>query len=145
MCRTFKQSEDSNIRFPINMLTVAVASEGVAMKLDRESFKKMFPNLDKELQSDANKVPVKSVRSDPDAGEKAANRERFVNYVPDVIDFLRRCDTKEQAEEIIAYMDKRGEISKEYAQKLRDQLKRKGVRSFGPKKEENYYLKGSET
>ena len=115
------------------------------MKLDRESFKKMFPNLDKELQSDANKVPVKSVRSDPDAGEKAANRERFVNYVPDVIDFLRRCDTKEQAEEIIAYMDKRGEISKEYAQKLRDQLKRKGVRSFGPKKEENYYLKGSET
>jgi len=35
-------------------------------------------------------------------------------------------------------MEKRGEISKEYAQKLRAQLKRKGVRSFGPKKEEDY-------
>ena len=29
---------------------------------------------------------------------------------------------------MIAYMEKRGEISKEYAQKLRAQLKRKGVR-----------------
>jgi hypothetical protein len=115
------------------------------MKLDRKSFRKMFPNLDKELQSDANRVPVKSIRSDPDVGEKASNKERFVNYMPDVVDFLRRCDTEEQAEEIIAYMNRRGEISREYAQKLRNQLKRKGVRSFGPKKEENYYLKGSET
>jgi len=46
---------------------------------------------------------------------------------------------------MIAYMEKRGEISKEYAQKLRAQLKRKGVRSFGPKKEENYYPENSET
>jgi hypothetical protein len=50
-----------------------------------------------------------------------------------------------RAEEIIAYMEKRGEISNEYAQKLRAQLKRKGVRSFGPKKEENYYPENSET
>jgi hypothetical protein len=42
-------------------------------------------------------------------------------------------------------MEKRCEINKEYAQKLRAQLKQKGVRSFGPKKEENYYLKNSET
>ena len=115
------------------------------MGLDRESLKKMFPNLSGEMQSDENKVPVRSIRTDPKTGEKAANRERFVNYVPDVIDFLRRCDTKEQAEEIIAYMEKRCEINKEYAQKLRAQLKQKGVRSFGPKKEENYYLRNSET
>jgi hypothetical protein len=63
--------------------------------------------------------------------------------VPDVIDFIRRCDTEEQAEEIIAYMEKRGEIEKQYAERLRKQLKDKGVRSFGPKKEENYYLKDS--
>ena len=114
------------------------------MGLDRESLKKMFPNLGKELQLDENKVAVKSVRTDSNTGEKAANRETFVNYVPDVIDFLRRCDTKEQAEEIIAYMEKRGEINKEFAEKLRVQLKREGVRSFGSKKEESYYLKNSE-
>jgi hypothetical protein len=61
--------------------------------------------------------------------------------MPDVIDFIRRCDTEEQAEEIIAYMEKRGEIEKQYAERLRKQLKDKGVRSFGLKKEENYYLK----
>jgi hypothetical protein len=126
-------------------LTVATASGDVAMGLDRESIKKMFPNLTREMQSDETKVPVKSIRTDPKTGEKAANRERFVNYVPDVIDFLRRCETKEQAEEIIAYMEKRCEINEEYAQKLRVQLKQKGVRSFGPKKEENYYLQNSET
>jgi hypothetical protein len=37
-------------------------------------------------------------------------------------------------------MEKRGEISKEHVQNSA-QLKRKGVRSFGPKKEENHYLK----
>jgi hypothetical protein len=115
------------------------------MERDRKSLKKIFPNLTKEMQSDENKVPIKSVRTDLVTGEKAPNRERFVNYVPDVIDFLRRCETKEQAEEIITYMEKRGEVNKEYAQELRAQLKRKGVRSFGPKKEENHYLKNSET
>jgi hypothetical protein len=61
--------------------------------------------------------------------------------MPDVIDFLRRCDTKDQAEEIVAYMERRGEIEKQYADKLRKQLKKEGVRSFGSKKEHDYYLK----
>jgi len=110
------------------------------LEFDKEAFKKKFPNLAKELESDENKVSVNSVRTDVQTGEGAAS-ERFVHYTPDVIDFIRRCDTEEQAEEIIAYMEKRGEIEKQYAERLRKQLKDKGVRSFGPKKEENYYLK----
>jgi len=61
-----------------------------------------------------------------------------------VVDFLRRCDTKAQAEEIIDYMAKKGEITKAYAEKLRAQLEEKGVRSFGTKKEKDYYLKHGE-
>lgn len=110
------------------------------MELDRDALKKMFPNLAKELQSNENKIPLNSVRTDPQTGEKAATSEKFVHYMPDVIDFIRRCDNKEQAEEIIAYMEKRGEIDKEYAARLREQLEQKGVRSFGPKKEEGFYL-----
>jgi len=83
------------------------------------------------------------VRTDVKTGEKAVSK-RFVHYAPDVIDFVRRCDTEEQAEEIISYMEKRGEIEKQYAKKLRKQLEEKGVRSFGPKKEENYYFKHDE-
>jgi hypothetical protein len=114
------------------------------VELDKETLKKMFPNLAEEVQSDENKVSVNSVRTDPRTGEKAAASERFIHYMPDVIDFLRRCDTQEQAEEIIAYMEKRGEIEKQYAERLRKQLEEKGVRSFGPKKEEGYYLNHGE-
>ncbi|MEM0007045.1 MAG: DUF2095 family protein [Candidatus Bathyarchaeia archaeon] len=110
------------------------------MEFDKETFKRMFPNLAREMESGENKVAVSSVRTDVKSGERAVSRN-FVHYDPDVIDFLRRCDTAEQAEEIIAYMERRGEITKEYAAKLRKQLKEKGVRSFGPKKEENYYLR----
>jgi hypothetical protein len=110
------------------------------VEFDKETFRKLFPNLAKEMESGENKTAVNSVRTNIQAGEKAASK-RFTGYDPDVIDFIRRCDTEEQAEEIIAYMEKRGEIDKEYAEKLRNQLKEKGVRSFGPKKEENYYLK----
>jgi hypothetical protein len=110
------------------------------LEFDKEAFKKMFPKLAKEFESDENRVSVNSVRTDVQTGEGAVS-ERFVHYMPDVIDFIRRCDTDEQAEEIIAYMEKRGEIEKQYAERLRKQLKDKGVRSFGPKKEENYYLK----
>jgi len=38
-------------------------------------------------------------------------------------------------------MEKRGEISRNYAQKLRTQLKKKGVRSFGAKRDDGYYLR----
>ncbi len=113
------------------------------MELNRKSFKKMFPNLAEEMESDENKVDVGSVRTDGQIGEKAAS-DRSAHYVPDIIDFIRRCDTNEQAEEIIAFLEKKGEVEKTYAQRLRRQLKEKGVRSFGPKKEQDYYLKHGE-
>jgi len=111
------------------------------MDLDKESLKKMFPNLAKELGDKDNKVRVNSVRTDHEKGEKAAVMRSFDDYVPDVVDFIRRCDTKEQAEEIISFLENRREIDKRCAKKLRDQLKKNGVRSFGSKKEHDYYLR----
>jgi hypothetical protein len=119
-------------------------SGGAAVEPDKKALRKMFPNLSRELGSEENKVSVNSVRTDNETGEKRVTQGRFVHYVPDVIDFIRRCDTPEQAEEIIAYMEKRGEIDGQYAQRLRKQLKEKGVRSFGAKKEHDYYLKHGE-
>jgi hypothetical protein len=113
------------------------------MEFDKKTFKKMFPNLAKEMDTDEDKVTVNSVRTDGQTAEKASS-QRFINYIPDVIDFIRRCDTEEQAEEIIAYLEKRGELKRPYAEKLKKQLKEKGVRSFGPKKEKDYYLKHCE-
>ena len=110
------------------------------MEIDKKSFKKMFPNLSDELELEENKVPISSVRTDSGATEKAMQDE-LRHFNPTVIDFVRRCETEAEAEDIIIYLEKRGELSKEYAEKLRKQLKKEGVRSFGPKKEDNYYFK----
>jgi hypothetical protein len=110
------------------------------MDIEKKRFRRMFPNLSQEIESGDCGTKINSVRSDSTSGEEAASK-RFADYTPDVIDFLRRCDKAEQAEEIISYLERRKEISSEYARKLRKQLKEKGVRSFGSKKEDDYYLK----
>jgi hypothetical protein len=110
------------------------------VEIDKKVFKRMFPNLAKEMEENQQRIKISSVRSDTLAAEQASSR-KFANYMPDVVDFIRRCDTEQQAEEIINYLEKRKEITPDYAKRLRKQLKEKGVRSFGPKKEDDYYLK----
>lgn len=110
------------------------------MGIDKKRFRKMFPHLTQELEAGDCRITITSVRSDFQTGERASSR-KFADYMPDIIDFLRRCDTEQQAEEIICYLEGRGEISRDYARRLKKQLKEKGVRSFGSKKEDDYYLK----
>jgi len=110
------------------------------MEIDRERLRRLFPHLAEELENREGRVGITSIRSDADTGERASS-DRFAGYTPDVIDFIRRCDNERQAMEIIEYLEARGEIDRGYAQRLRRQLREKGVRSFGPKKEEDYYLK----
>ena len=110
------------------------------LKLKKEKFEEMFPRLAEEMSKDDCKTKINSVRTDVTVAEKAVAK-RFNGYNPDAIDFLRRCDTNQQAEEIICYLEKRQEITSEHAAKLRKQLKTKGVRSFGSKKDNDYYLR----
>ncbi len=112
----------------------------VKMRIERKRFGKMFPHIAKEMEGEEQGVEIDSIRSDIQTGE-TASPSKFATYMPDVIDFIRRCDNEQQAEEIINYLERRGEVSRNYAQKLKRQLKEKGVRSFGTKKEEGYYLK----
>jgi hypothetical protein len=128
------------------------------MAIDKKSIKKIFPHLYEELESGEVKVPINAVRKNPLEAEAAAvgeecedcTEEEFVrtetpdklrHFNPSAVDFIRRCDTVAQAEEIISYLQKKGEITKENAEQMRCQLKRDGVRSFGPKKEEYHYFK----
>lgn len=112
------------------------------MEADRGTFRKMFPHLTEEIEAGKSKLSMDSVRSDPRTTEKTIDK-RFDDYNPDVIDFICRCDNDKQAEEIIDYMEKRGEVDHKYALKLKTQLMKKGVRSFGAKREEGYYLRES--
>lgn len=110
------------------------------MEIDKKSFKRMFPHLSEELEGEESKVTIGAVRTDSETVEKSLS-DKFRNYTPTVVDFIRRCDTDAQAEAIIAYLEKRGELTKKHAEQLRRQLKKEGLRSLGSKKEENYYFK----
>ena len=108
------------------------------MEIDKKRFKTMFPHLSEEMQNKQCQVVISSIRSDVKTGEHASSR-RFDGYVPDAIDFIRRCDNEKQAEEIIGFLERRREIDSTYARRLKRQLREKGVRSFGPKKQDDYY------
>jgi hypothetical protein len=116
----------------------AAIGDDEKMELEKRRFKKTFPRLAEEMETDENRYRISSVRSDVSVAERASAK-RFDNYLPDAVDYIRRCDSEKQAEEIVDYLERRHEITGEYAQKLRKQLKTKGVRSFGPKKQDDYY------
>jgi hypothetical protein len=130
--------------------------------MEKKDMKKMFPHLFNELEIGEVKVPINGIRKNPaeaeaevagecscdecheevaEIAESSETPDKLRHFNPQAVDFLRRCDTEAQAEEIIAYLQKKGEITAEYANELRCQLKKEGVRAFGPKKEENHYFR----
>ncbi len=109
------------------------------MEIDKEKFRLLFPNLAREMEERAS-LKINSIRSETEVGDSAATTDAR-GYTPDVIDFLRRCSKEEEAVEIIEYLQRRGEISKAYSEKLLKQLFEKGLKSFGPKKEDGYYFR----
>lgn len=110
------------------------------MRLDKRQLRKIFPNLAKELNENNTGIPIASIISNINTAKKAKS-DKFRGHYPDIIDFLRRCDNDEQAKKIISHLECRNEISREQADNLRMQLIEKGLRSFGSKKETNYYFK----
>lgn len=99
--------------------------------MESEEVKKRFPKLFGELEAGGSAIPVDGVRW-------AENIQSGMRD-PDVISFLRRCDSDEQGLEIISYLERRGELTKEMAEDLRQQIKSRGIRSFGSKKRWGYY------
>ena len=115
------------------------------MEIDKEKFKKKYPNIAKELEKSDNKVKISSVKIDEEINNTTKQNTHYRGHNPSVIDFIRRCNNTAEAEEIISYLENRGEISEEYAGEIRKQLKNKGIRSFGSKKQNDYYFRNIET
>lgn len=97
-----------------------------------------FPNLIQDLSKDEHvEVKIDALRQDQEAEYKKIDELRN----PDTIAFIRRCDTEDQAEEIIRFQLKRCQITEEQANRYLEQLKTLGLRSFGSRKEQGYYEK----
>jgi hypothetical protein len=107
-----------------------------------EQLLERFPHLAQELRSSESDVLIEGVRWDETNRTQqtiTADQPRFSRHSPDVVDFLRRCNTDEEAMQIIDFLEKRGEITEVHAKELRQQLQTQGVRSFGSKKSWGYY------
>ncbi|MFW9923021.1 MAG: DUF2095 family protein [Candidatus Thorarchaeota archaeon] len=119
-----------------------------------------YPNLQDELEKKKTKIiplqyvceeTAKEIEEDIEK-EIEMNKEmgnvedpfRFSGYNPNAIDFIRRCDTDEQAFEIIDFLEKKEEITGSEADSLRKQIKTKGLRSFGEKKIAGFYFHHTE-
>lgn len=103
--------------------------------MEKEEFKKRFPTLAKEIEEGEGKAGLNF------QVEKPEPKRKFAGYDPDIVDFLRRCNTEEEALEIIEYMKDRDEITDEEANQYLEKLKEEGLRSFGTKKGPGYYEK----
>lgn len=105
-----------------------------------------FPTLSEELERGKTKTyKVGGTSTIPENSPSAASEESTSavheeTFLPDVIDFIRRCDTESEALEIIEFMVRRRELTDNQAKAMRKQLKEEGLRSFGTKKERDHYL-----
>lgn len=101
--------------------------------MEKEDFKKKYPKLAEELETGTGKADIQF------EVEKPQPLRKFAGYDPNIVDFIRRCSTKEQALEIIEYMKTREEITVEEAENYCKQLEEEGLESFGRKKQPGYY------
>lgn len=99
---------------------------------DKRDFKKLFPALSEELE-EADKYE-ESMRD-------RATEEPLRGFIPGPEDYIRRCSTDEEALGVIEFLRKTGEISDDESERLKRQVGERGVRSFGPLREEGYYLR----
>ncbi len=84
------------------------------MEWNKEKFRRMFPNLYHELEG---------------------------RVIPTVLDHLEVCENEEQALEVIEFFERRGEITKEYASFLRNNIKLFS-HLFGTRKRGDYARRG---
>lgn len=105
----------------------------------KDEFRRKFPGLAQEIGG-IGTVRVDAVRTSAEEAEKVVHSVQ--GYEPTVIDFIRRCENDKQALEIINFLEEKGEIEPSYAKRLRAQLARQGLRSFGSKKNPGCYEQG---
>jgi hypothetical protein len=103
--------------------------------MDVDEARKEFPHLTKEIEDKKMRVRIDSIRSDPDLVDKKS----LSGFLPDAVDYIRRCETVEEAMQIIDFLEEHKELVLEEAVRLRAQLKAMGIKSFGSKKKPGYY------
>lgn len=85
-------------------------------------FEKHFPALAKEFRE---------AHQEEQARQEAEEDDWEPVRIPTAFDHLQRCDTPEDAVEVIEFFEQKGEIPPGKARELKEQLEEMGVDSFG--------------
>jgi hypothetical protein len=110
--------------------------------MEKKDFKRLFPHIADEIESGASKVDLNKANEPLPSTEPSYKEDKkYAGYQPGAIDFIRRCRKPQEAEDIIAYLEKKGDITHEEAEALQKKLKEEGLRSFGPWKKPGDYEK----
>ncbi len=143
----FKKSKNNSKKETADEIKSLPLPEVLSVKqeITPDDLKEKFPNLHVEMTKDSMKVKIDDVeesfsRSD-ETDQTLDSTDLFRNFEPSTIDFIRRAQSDNEAEEIIRFAQKQGNISTEEADKLLDQLSKEGVRSFGPIKTPGHYFR----
>ncbi|MBN2154935.1 MAG: DUF2095 family protein [Candidatus Lokiarchaeota archaeon] len=134
-----------------NRKKAKINKNGLSVDYSREEIEQYLPNLADELHNNPiNPIEIygpntekKKLRTREEIEEitRSQYEENSELYFPKTEDFLRRCSSLEEAEDIIEHQLKMKEITESQAEELRELCKKYGVRFFGPKKEWGYYEK----
>jgi hypothetical protein len=110
--------------------------------MEKKDFKRLFPHIAEEVESGASKVDLAKLNEQPRSTEPGYKEDRkYAGFEPGAVDFIRRCRKPKEAEEIINYLEKKGDVGGEEAAALRRQLRAEGLKSFGPHKGPGFYEK----
>ncbi|MHA1911061.1 MAG: DUF2095 family protein [Candidatus Kariarchaeaceae archaeon] len=95
----------------------------------------MSVKVSKEKAQTTKKPTKKPTTSKADAKHQEYT---LTGFIPKAEDFIQRCSTVKEAEEIISFMEKQEQLDQEQAETLRDRLKTDGLSSFGTRTSGHY-------
>ena len=125
------------------------SENGLNISYDKEELEEYVPHLINELSEnthtlkiDSVNLEVEDIKEEEDQIMKDLIPKELVN--PGVIDFIRRCKTKDEAIEILDFCLKQGEIGRDEYEKYKSIIMQKGgldkiIEENGGRKDPGYY------
>ncbi len=143
----FKKPKNNSKKESLDEIRSFIPPEVLSIKqrITPDDLKEKFPNLHAEMSDKKLQVKIDDVKGDfshsDETDSTLESGDLFSNFETTTQDYIRRAKTDKEAEKIIRYALKQGNITTEEAGELLDQLSKKGVRSFGPIRTSGYYLR----
>jgi hypothetical protein len=145
--RRIKKSHNNSKADPLGDIKSILPPEVLSVKqeITTDDLKDKFPHLHSEMTEKMMQLNIEDVEGDialsDETDSPLASADPFRNFEPSTLDYIYRAKTDEEAEEIIQFSLKQGNITPEEAKDFFEQLREKGVRSFGPIRTSGHYFR----